>query len=620
MSQHDDAHDHDQTPVHWHKHLRVVAALLLMAGLTAALVDFRELMPVRAGHWLASVQVVPALLALLSGALVPALILAGLLLATLVAGRIYCSVLCPLGILQDVVSRLARLFRQRRKPLPFAREQAWLRHGFVWGSVLAALAGWGTFALTLLDPYSNYGRFASTLFRPVLTWTNNQVVGLTEALGWTSVYRVDLPLPGLGALLFPAALLTLIVVLAALRGRLWCNTVCPVGTVLGWISKHAAFRIGIDSSSCTRCAQCIRSCKAQCIDLRAGQVDFSRCVACYNCVSVCDERGIGYKWSWGRRTGKGNTLAGTGNPATAGHAGGTTRITPAKTTGALTGNDSTSTGPRNPERRKLLRDSAHGLIAGSGLALLAREVRAQGSGTGTAEPTADAYPAEAPSPSTSSTVPGSQSAASTTTPPASPASAQAQPAPARPASLGVTPPGSRSVPRFLARCTACQLCVSACPKHVLQPALFEYGLKGFMKPRLDFTASFCDYDCRACAEACPDGAIDLLPIEEKQLEQIGLARFYEDRCIVKVKGTDCAACSEHCPTKAVETIPFGVNLRLPQVNESLCIGCGACQFACPVLPEKAIIVTGLQQHGLAVRTQEKPSAPAPKAPTGDFPF
>jgi ferredoxin len=146
----------------------------------------------------------------------------------------------------------------------------------------------------------------------------------------------------------------------------------------------------------------------------------------------------------------------------------------------------------------------------------------------------------------------------------------------------------------------------------------EYGLAGCMKPRLDYAAAFCNFDCRRCGEACPTGAISLLDLADKQVTRIGLARLDLDHCIVKTKGTDCAACSEHCPTKAVDTIPYGDNLRLPQVTDDLCIGCGACQYACPAQPKKAIVVDGRRRHEPAVRRLEA-KATDPRA-RGDFPF
>jgi ferredoxin len=185
-------------------------------------------------------------------------------------------------------------------------------------------------------------------------------------------------------------------------------------------------------------------------------------------------------------------------------------------------------------------------------------------------------------------------------------------------SRAICPPGADSVDRFLARCTACHLCISACPTHVLQPAFLEYGIAGMMMPRMDYATAFCNYDCRRCGEVCPDGAISLPDLADKQLTQIGEAHFDQKKCIVVVKGTDCSACSEHCPTKAVYTVPYGDNLRLPEVKRELCIGCGACEYACPARPEKAIIVAGRRRHGRAQKFVEK-KAPPP-VPAGDFPF
>ena len=185
-------------------------------------------------------------------------------------------------------------------------------------------------------------------------------------------------------------------------------------------------------------------------------------------------------------------------------------------------------------------------------------------------------------------------------------------------SRAISPPGAGNVDRFIDHCTACHLCISACPTHVLQPAFLEYGLTGLMKPRLDYAAAFCNFDCQRCAEVCPDTAIVRQSLADKQVTRIGRALLDLEKCIVKTKGTDCAACSEHCPTKAVDTVPYGENLRLPQVNDELCIGCGACEYACPALPHKAIVVAGQRRHERAVRRiEEKAKDPRQQ---NDFPF
>jgi ferredoxin len=182
----------------------------------------------------------------------------------------------------------------------------------------------------------------------------------------------------------------------------------------------------------------------------------------------------------------------------------------------------------------------------------------------------------------------------------------------------ICPPGSSNLEQFLDCCTACHLCISECPTSVLQPAFLENGLMGLMKPRMDYRVAFCNFDCRRCGEVCPAGAIDSLDLAAKHLAKIGETHFDRDKCVVVTNGTDCAACSEHCPTKAVSTVPYGNNLRLPLVKDELCIGCGACEYACPVKPDKAIKVTGLRTHGWAKKIVE-PKATLPKS-NGDFPF
>ncbi len=526
--------------------MRVAVAAVIFSGLTAALVDFRGLTPPWLGRSLADLQFIPSLVALLAGA--------GLSLAcnvmvavTLAAGRIYCSTVCPLGILQDLVIFLRKRIPMKASGGRYRKPHTIIRQGFLSVAIAGAVMGLGGFTFSLLDPYSLFGRMAAGIFRPLVTTANNALAGVAGKFGGHGLYRVE-PL-WVGAGVLAASLLTLLVVggLAAWRGRLYCNSICPVGTLLGLLAERAAWRLRIHPDACRKCGDCLRACKAQCIELRSGRIDFSRCVACYDCLDVCRHQGIGYQFMWAGKNQVRPAAPGTPDIAAV-----------------------------NPQRRAFLAQAIVGAAAagGAGRLLLAGKKRGGG----------DKDPAASSDQSFSS---------------------------------AISPPGAASQERFLQRCTACHLCVSACPTGVLRPAFLEFGILGLLKPRLDYQASFCNFDCRRCGEVCPSGAISLLPLADKQRVKIGEARFDQEKCVVVTKGTDCAACSEHCPTKAVFTKPYGDNLRLPEVNAEWCIGCGACEFACPVRPERAIVVYGLQSHGVAKQFIE-PQATLPGA--DDFPF
>jgi len=187
----------------------------------------------------------------------------------------------------------------------------------------------------------------------------------------------------------------------------------------------------------------------------------------------------------------------------------------------------------------------------------------------------------------------------------------------------VSPPGSVSIDRFTSVCTACHLCVSACPTRVLTPALLEYGPQGIMQPRLNNRAGFCNFECTICSQVCPTGAILPIALEEKKLTQLGTAHFIKDNCVVHTDLTNCGACSEHCPTKAVHMVPYdnpqNKPLVIPKVSPDYCIGCGACEHACPTKPFKAIYVEGNDVHKRAKKPVVKKAEPA-AADTGDFPF
>jgi ferredoxin len=183
----------------------------------------------------------------------------------------------------------------------------------------------------------------------------------------------------------------------------------------------------------------------------------------------------------------------------------------------------------------------------------------------------------------------------------------------------ITPPGSLSMEHFTQYCTACHLCVTQCPSQILYPAGFEYGLRGLFQPKMNYSAGYCGYDCNLCGQICPTGAI--LPLEkaEKKLTQIGTAEFHRNDCIVITKGKDCGACSEHCPTKAVRMVPYE-NRFLPEVHPEYCIGCGACEHACPVRPERAIVVAAKTVHTAAEKPAQEAAPKSADQPLQEFPF
>lgn len=184
----------------------------------------------------------------------------------------------------------------------------------------------------------------------------------------------------------------------------------------------------------------------------------------------------------------------------------------------------------------------------------------------------------------------------------------------------ISPPGSLSIKHFTSICTACHLCVGSCPTNVLRPSFLEYGIAGMSQPMMDYQAGYCNYDCVICGEVCPTGAILKRSVDEKKRIQIGKAKFNKDDCIVVSKKKDCAACSEHCPTKAVHTVPYGNGLFLPEVDDKICVGCGACEHVCPVMPRKAIQVNSNRFH---LKAKEPRAQQMPKTIPGkinDFPF
>lgn len=268
--------------------IRLTLAVVFFAIITLLFLDFTGTIHAWFG-WMAKIQFLPAVLALNVGIIVL------LILLTLVFGRVYCSVICPMGVFQDVISWLSGQRKKKKYRFSYSPAKNILRYTVLTLFVIAVIAGIGSF-VALLAPYSSYGRIANNLFAPIYQWGNNVFAYFAERAESYAFYETSVWMKSLPTFVIAMVTFIAIVVLAWRNGRTYCNTICPVGTVLGFLSRFALFRISIDTEKCNACGLCSRKCKAACIDGKRHTVDYSRCVACMDCLDTCKHGAISYRW------------------------------------------------------------------------------------------------------------------------------------------------------------------------------------------------------------------------------------------------------------------------------------------------------------------------------------
>ena len=543
------------------KIIRVILALLSFISFGFIFLDFREIFNSQFYAGITFLQFVPSLIKSLTVFSLASSGFIVIIVLTSLFGRVYCSTICPLGIMQDIVSwirkKTIKLRKTKRKihRYKYRKPDHYWRYGFLALPIILFLVGGNLIGIYLLDPYSIFGRIFSNFGQPVIMWCNNQLSTLLESMDVYLLYPEDIIKAGALDYVIPSLMLIIIVWFSFTRGRLYCNMICPVGTLLGLFSRISIFKIKMLDSHCTKCGKCAAVCKASCIDVKHLDVDFSRCVGCLNCVAVCPEGAIKYLPSLPNFS-----LQKTPEPSE-----------------SMAARESMTL-----DRRNAVVKLFAGFVALTGLPV---KVFSQKSENGTQ------VPAKIVNKIPTKIEPVKQ--------------------------FPVTPPGSLGIKHFTNRCTACHLCVSACPTGVLQPSFREYGFAGVLQPHMDYSTKYCNFDCTRCSEICPSGAILSLAAESKKLTQIGKVNFIRENCIVQAEEKACGSCSEHCPTQAVTMVPYKGNLTIPEIKPEICVGCGACEYACPVKPYKAIYIDGNDVHQVAKKPEIKELE---KIEMEDFPF
>lgn len=248
------------------RRIRILLATLFFLSVTALFVDTMGTVQEWLG-WTAKIQFLPALLA------INIFVVVALVALTLLVGRVYCSVVCPLGVMQDIISWISGRRKKKKSRFSYSVEKKWLRYGILVAFFVAFIAGLGP-VVALLAPYSSYGRMVSSVVSPSLS-----PVAIVAAVSFI-----------------------IVAILAWMGGRTYCNTICPVGTILGFFARFALFRPMIDTSKCNSCKRCAKKCKASCIDAKNHRIDYSRCVACMDCMNNCKHGALTLSYAYGKKS------------------------------------------------------------------------------------------------------------------------------------------------------------------------------------------------------------------------------------------------------------------------------------------------------------------------------
>lgn len=514
--------------------IRITLASIFFVGITLLFLDFSNTVQPLFG-WMAKLQFLPGVLALNVFTIV------GVLALTLVVGRIYCSVICPLGVMQDTMAWIGklRIFRKGKaktaNKYSYSKPKTWLRIAVLALFVVMIVAGTNS-VFVLLAPYSAYGRIVSTFLQPLYIIINNVLAGIAESVDSYMFYQVEQHDTPVVLAIVAGATALILAVLAFRNGRTYCNTICPVGTVLGYVSRFSFLKMLVDEDKCTKCGLCMKNCKASCISVEKGKevsFDYTRCVDCGNCQTVCPKGAISF-------------------------------CKPGKAV----------TEQRGQKADDISRRSFIGVMGLAAAATLKAQEKTTDGGFAIIEDK------QIPERKTPLTPPGSLSARNLQ-----------QHCTACQLCIANCPNGvlrpNTSLEHLMqpvmeyekGYCRPeCTRCSDVCPAGAIKPITVEektaiqIGHAVWVKKNCVPVAN--GNTCGNCARHCPTGAIQMVPIDKS---------FTQDE-----EG------KWHTPDG--EKVNEREILMIPVVNTEKCIGCGACENLCPARPFSAIYVEGHEVH------------------------
>ena len=273
--------------------IRVVFSILVLLLIVAVFLDIRHLIPEKYINIILFLQFIPSASKFISAGQIASVGFLVILSLTFLTGRTYCSFLCPLGVFQDITSRIGGKLKKRFRRFGLRKSHTFLRYSLLIITLILTMI-WGVYLLTLLDPYSIFGRLMTYFGRPAALGINNLLSNIFTNF---DIYTfVHIPVTWFPPVVYiiPAAFLLLVGIMSLTKGRLFCNMICPVGTLLGLISKISVLRIRLDDPKCTKCGRCALACKSSCIDFLNKNIDLSRCVYCFNCIDSCQDKAVKY--------------------------------------------------------------------------------------------------------------------------------------------------------------------------------------------------------------------------------------------------------------------------------------------------------------------------------------